>query len=102
MYKTALKSMLSELLRQERFSVIEKMNFIEPKTKKAKEILDKLKISSALIVIKELDENTLLSFRNIPSVSVVKVSELNPLLMMRHENLVLTNDALDKIEEMLG
>lgn len=102
MYKTALKSMLSELLRQERFSVIEKMNFKEPKTKKAKEILDKLKISSALIVIKELDENTLLSFRNIPSVSVVKVSDLNPLLMMRHENLVLTNDALDKIEEMLG
>lgn len=102
MYKTALKSMLSELLRQKRFSVIEKMNFKEPKTKKAKELLDKLKLDSALIVIKEPDKNTLLSFRNIPSVSVVKVSELNPLSLMRHESLVLTNDALEKIGEMLG
>ncbi len=101
MYKAALKSMLSELLRQKRITVIEDLKFTEPKTKRAKELLNKLGLSSALFVTIVLDEFTILSLRNLPGVEVIKASELNPLSMMRYENLVLTCDAVKQIEDML-
>ena len=101
MYKTALKSMLSELLRQKRIVVIENLKFTEPKTKMAKELLTKLGLSSALFVATELDKNTILSLRNLPSVQLIAVSGLNPLSMIKYDNLVLTCDAVKKIEDML-
>ena len=101
MYKAALKSMLSELLRQKRVSVIENLTFEAPKTKKAKELLIQLAIDSALFVAAEVDKNFALSLRNIPSTNVIEVSELNPVSIMQYENLIFTCDALKKIEDLL-
>lgn len=101
MYKAAVKSMLSELLRQKRISVIENLIFEAPKTKKAKELLIQLAIDSALFVTTEVDKNFALSLRNIPSTNVIEVSELNPLSIMQYENLIFTCDAVKKIEDLL-
>ena len=101
MYKTALKSMLSELLRQKRVSVIENLIFEAPRTKKAKELLIQLKVDSALFVTAEVEENSILSLRNIPSTDVIDVSELNPLSIIQYENLIFTCDAVKKIEGLL-
>ena len=101
MYKTALKSMLSELLRQKRVSVIENLIFEAPKTKKAKELLIQLEVDSALFVTAEVEENSILSLRNIPSTDVIEVSELNPLSIIQYENLIFTCDAVKKIEDLL-
>ena len=101
MYKIALRSMLSELLRQKRISIIESLIFEAPKTKKAKELLTQLKIDSALFVTTDLEKNTVLSLRNIPSTEVIEVSELNPLSIMQYENLILTCEAVTKIEDLL-
>ena len=101
MYKTALKSMLSELLRQKRVSVIENLIFEAPRTKKAKELLIQLKVDSALFVTAEVEENSILSLRNIPSTDVIDVSELNPLSIIQYENLIFTCDAVKKIEDLL-
>mgnify|MGYP001382215477 FL=1 len=101
MYKAAVKSMLSELLRQKRISVIENLIFEAPKTKKAKELLIQLAIDSALFVTTEVDKNFALSLRNIPSTNVIEVSELNPLSIMQYENLIFTCEAVKKIEDLL-
>ena len=101
MYKTALRSMLSELLRQKRISIIESLVFEAPKTKKAKELLTQLKVDSALFITTDLEKNTVLSLRNIPSTEVIEVSELNPLSIMQYENLIFTCDAVTKIEDLL-
>ena len=101
MYKAALKSMLSELLRKKRVYVIENLIFEAPKTKKAKELLIQLAIDSALFVAAEVDKNFALSLRNIPSTNVIEVPELNPLSIMQYENLIFTCDAVKKIEDLL-
>ncbi len=101
MYKSALRSMLSELLRQKRVSVIENLIFEAPKTKKAKELLIQLEVDSALFVTAEIEENFALSLRNIPYTDVIEVSELNPLAIMQYENLIFTCDAVNKIEDLL-
>lgn len=101
MYKTALRSMLSELLRQKRVSVVEDLIFEAPKTKKAKELLTQLKVDSALFVATGLEKNSVLSLRNIPAIELIEASELNPLSIMQYENLVLTYDAVRKIEDLL-
>ena len=72
MYKTALRSMLSELLRQKRISIIESLVFEAPKTKKAKELLTQLKVDSTLFITTDLEKNTVLSLRNIPSLRLLK------------------------------
>ena len=101
MYKTALKSMLSELLRQKRVSVIENLIFEAPRTKKAKELLIQLEVDSALFVTAEVEENSILSLRNIPRTDVIDVSKLNPLSIIQYENLIFTCDAVKKIEDLL-
>ena len=102
MYRGALKSILSELVRQERLVVVDKLDASEPKTKAMVEKLGKLGIANGLIVTEAMDENLYLSARNIAKVDVIDVSGVNPLDLVRYEKVLVTVDALKKIEENLA
>nr|WP_126457352.1 50S ribosomal protein L4 [Sulfuriflexus mobilis] len=103
MYRGAIKSILSELLRQERLVVVDKFDTEAPKTKEVTDKLGKLGIvDNVLIVTEAMDENLYLSARNIPKVDVIDVSGVNPLDLVRFDKVLVTVDALKKIEENLA
>ena len=78
MYRGAMKSILSELARQERLIIIDELDIDKPKTKDMLERLDAMGLKEVLIVTAELTENLFLSCRNIPHVDVIDTHELDP------------------------
>ncbi len=102
MYQKAMASILSELVRQERLVVIDELKLKEPKTKELKGILDKLGFEKALIVIAGDDKNVYLSSRNLVGVDVCDVSQIDPVRLVGAEKIVLTVDAVKKLEERLS
>lgn len=102
MYRGALRSILSELARQERLAVVGGLELDEPKTKALLERLDKLGGTDALIVVAEVERNLALAARNLPHVDVVTVAEINPVNLLRHERVIASVDAVRRIEEWLA
>ena len=101
MYRAAIKSILSELLRQERLVAITTPKLTEPKTKLMANYLKDLQIEKALIIVDELDTNLYLSARNIPHLEVVTVKEINPVMLLRSERVAITPEAFKLIEEWM-
>lgn len=101
MVRAAYASMFSELARQERLHVVEDFEVSEPKTKQALEHLNKLSLSSALIITEEADKNLYLSVRNLPNVDVTEIGGLDPVSLLKYKDVVVTKDALQAIEEWL-
>lgn len=102
MFRAGIRSILSELLRQDRLVVA---NDILPTSPKTKDFVDKLKGLNArriLIVVDTIDQNLALASRNIPYVEVVEANNLNPVLLVSAEKVVATSGALKKIEEHLA
>lgn len=105
MYRGALQSILSELVRQERLIVVkhEDLSMSAPKTK---ELLSKLEgyeaTDGALILVNIWDDNLFLSARNIPKVDVKAVDNIDPVSLIKHKRVLITEDAVKKIEEVLG
>lgn len=102
MYRGAMSSILSELIRQNRLQVVNDFALTEPKTKTLVAKLKELNLSRVLIVVKEIDENLYLSSRNIPNVAVKEASSVNPVQLLKFDNVLMTVDALRKLEEVLG
>ncbi|MCM3757775.1 50S ribosomal protein L4 [Sporosarcina aquimarina] len=101
--RLALRSALSSKVRDEEMVVLEALAFDAPKTKEFTKVLKDLSISKkALFVTADLDETVALSARNIPGISVVTANGINVLDLVGHDQLVLTKDAVKKIEEVLG
>lgn len=101
MYRAAIKSILSELLRQERLVAITTPKLTEPKTKLMANYLKDLQIEKALIIVDELDTNLYLSARNIPHLEVATVKEINPVMLLRSERVAITPEAFKLIEEWM-
>jgi len=101
MYRAAIRSILSELLRQERLVAITTPKLAEPKTKLIASYLKDLKLEKALIIVDELDTNLYLSARNIPHLEVVTVKEINPVMLLRSERVAVTPEAFKLIEEWM-
>lgn len=101
MVRAAYASMFSELVRQERIRVVESFEVTEPKTKQALEQLDKLSVSSALVITEEADQNLYLAVRNLPHVDVTEIGGLDPVSLVKYDHVVVTKDALAAIEEWL-
>mgnify|MGYP003342281330 FL=1 len=101
MYRAAIKSILSELLRQERLVAITTPKLTEPKTKLMANYLKDLQLEKALIIVDELDTNLYLSARNIPHLEVVTVKEINPVMLLRSERVAITPEAFKLIEEWM-
>lgn len=103
MYRAAMQVILSELVRQERLVVVEKMVAETPKTKAfVAQLADQGLTDGALIIADEVEQNLYLASRNIPKVEVVDVAGIDPVSLVAFDKVVVTVDALKKIEEMLG
>ncbi len=102
MYRAALSSMLSELLRQERLLLVDKFAVDAPKTRELTDRLGKLGLDNVLIVSDDPDVNLYLSARNLHKVDVSDVASLNPLGLIQHDKVLMTVEAAKKIEEMLS
>ena len=102
MYRGAMQSILSELIRQERLVVIEDFSVAEPKTKEVQARLNDLNLDSVLVVMEEVDQNLYLGSRNLRQVDVIDVQGVNPVNLIGYEKVLFTVAALKKAEEMLG
>ena len=101
-YRAALRSILSELVRQERLLVVDRLEVAEPRTKRLVELLDGFGVEDMLLVVDELDENTYLASRNLHRVGVCDVEALDPVSLIGYEKVLMTEGALRKIEERLS
>ena len=102
MYRAAIKSIFSELVRQNRLVAIEKPVLEKPKTKEIANFLKEFSLSKVLIIIDELDMNLYLSARNIPNVDVITVKEINPVNLIKSHKVAVTSKALKQIEEWIN
>ena len=102
MYRAAIRSILSELVRQERLLVIDNFDMDKPRTKELAEKLNKLGVSKGLIVTAELSEPLYLSARNIPNIGICDVTAIDPVSLVGYDKIVMTVDAVKKIEESLA
>ena len=102
MYRGAIQSILSELVRQERLIVVEEFAVSAPKTKELVGKLKELDAKEALIVTEEIDENLFLASRNLHKVDVRDVQALDPVSLIGFDKVVMTVAAVKKVEEMLG
>ncbi len=101
--RLALLSALSTKVRDEEIIVLDGLTFDAPKTKEFTKVLKDLSIDrKALFVTADLDEAVALSARNIPGISVITANGINVLDLVAHDKLVITKDAVQKIEEVLG
>lgn len=107
MFRGALRAIFSELIKQNRLLVIDKMTVDEPKTKALISKLHTLQTKESaakniLIVSEKLETNIVLAARNIPVVSVCNRNALSPVDLIAHEMIIIESEALKKIEETLS
>lgn len=101
MYRGAVRSILSELARLERLLICDDLKLETPKTKELATRLGKFDQESILIVCDTLDENLILSSRNLPSVLVIEAREIDPVSLVGFELVVMTSAAVKQIEDWL-
>jgi len=102
MYRGALRSILSELLRQGRLVTVAEFKVDQPKTQALLEKLKKLEMPDVLIVTDAPNNNLVLAARNLPGVDVRMVGAADPVSLIRHAKVILTQGAVKKFEEMLA
>ena len=102
MYKVAMKSIMSELIRKKRVTAIDKIELKEIKTKEVYNLLKKHKLQSVLIVTNSIDEKLFLSARNLKDVGIATVDYLDPALMLSFKNILIVKDALEGFEKRFG
>ncbi|MDO8990812.1 MAG: 50S ribosomal protein L4 [Sideroxyarcus sp.] len=102
MYRAGLASIFSQLVRDDRLSVIETLSVEAPKTKLLAEKIKAMGLDRVLIITDSLDENLYLSSRNLPNVLVVEAHQADPVSLVRFPKVLVTRGAIAKIEEMLA
>lgn len=102
MYRQALRSIFSELAREKRLLVLESLKIEKPKTKLFKEQLKSVGLEqSVLLIMEPVDINVYLAARNLVGFDVVGVDEIDPVSLIKFEKIVMTPEAVKKIEEWL-
>jgi len=102
MYQGALRSMLSELVRQDRLVVVDSIALAAPKTKLLASKLKEWALDSVLIVTDAIDEKLALASRNLPHVNVVTAAAVDPVSLVRHDKVLMTVGAVKQLEERLA
>ena len=102
MYRAGMASILSQLVREERLSVIDAFNVEQPKTKLLAGKLAAMGLAEVLILTDKLDENLYLSSRNLPNVLVLEARHADPVSLMRFEKVLVTRAAVKHLEEALA
>lgn len=101
-YRSAIRSILSELLRQQRLVVVEEFAVDSPKTRQLVEKLKQMDMDNVLIVSDEADENLYLAARNLPQVDVCDTEIVDPVSLVRFDKVLMTVGALRRFEEKLS
>jgi len=102
MYRAAMRSVFSELARSGRLTVVDSIPVSAPKAKELRTALKDWDLADALIIDANDNDNLHLAGRNFPNVSTTDVDGINPWIMLRHNNVVMTADAVKKVEERLA
>jgi large subunit ribosomal protein L4 len=102
MYRAAMRSILSELVRQERLVAVESIGVDAPKTKELAGKLAELGLDKVLIVTDAADDNLYLAARNLPGVAVCDAASADPVSLIGFDKVLMTTAALGKIEERLS
>jgi large subunit ribosomal protein L4 len=102
MYRAGICSILSQLARDGRLSVIEELSVEAPKTKLLAQKQKNMGLDSVLVITDSLDENLMLAARNLPNVLVVEPRQADPMSLVFFKKVLITKPALAKIEEMLA
>ena len=102
MYRAALRSVLSELIRQERVVIVESLEIEAPKTKLLAKILKDLSLDNVLVLNEAFDEKLYLAARNLPNVGICDAASIDPVVLIRFEKVLMTLPALKLIEERLS
>ena len=102
MYRAGIRSILSQLAREDRVAVVDTFTLESPKTKLAAAKLKSLGLDSVLIITDNVDENVYLATRNLPHVAVVEPRYADPLSLIHYKKVLITKPAIAQLEEMLG
>jgi large subunit ribosomal protein L4 len=102
MYRGAMVSILSELVRQKRLIVVKSLSIEEPKTKLLLVKLKELEVSDVLIISEDVDQKLYLASHNIPKVEVRDAQGIDPVSLVNFENVIITEAAIKQLEERLG
>ncbi len=103
MYRAGLASILSQLVREERLSVIDNLALDSPKTKQFAQKIKAYGLTGTVLVVTDnLDDNVYLSSRNLHDVLVLETREVDPVSLVRFKNVLLTKGAVTQFEEILG
>ena len=102
MYRAAMQSMVSQLVREDRLFAVESLELTAPKTKLLISKLAEFGLTRALILVEAYDEKLFLAARNVPHVDVMPVASLDPLSLIKHDKVIATVGALRLLEQRLG
>ncbi len=101
-YRAAMRSILSELVRQDRLVVADDFSVSEPKTKHLVKKMQDMKIDDVLLVTDQMDENLILASRNLYHVGIIEADEINPVSLIGFNTVVVTSAAVKQLEEKLA
>ena len=101
MFRAGMASILSQLAREDRIRVVDEFKVDQPKTKMLAQKVKALGFDEVLVLTDEVDQNLLLSSRNLANVQVMSVRNANPLALVRSARVLLTKSAVAKLEELL-
>ena len=99
MYKGALNCIFNELLKRKRLHLTDKLSLSDKKTKLGKKLLNDLKITNALFITSIENVNAFFSLRNIKNVTIIDHKEINPYILMKHDNVVIDKNILEHIKK---
>jgi large subunit ribosomal protein L4 len=102
MYRVALRSILSELVRQERLLVVDGFGVDDPKTKGLVAKLRDMGLTDVLIVLESLEDNLLLAARNLYHVDVRGIADIDPVSLVGYDKVLISSGALTQLEERLA
>ena len=100
MYRAGIASILSQLAREDRIRVVEKFSVDQPKTKLLAQKVKSMGFDEVLVITDALDENLMLSSRNLANVEIMDVKHANPVSLVRYPTVIVTKAAVAKLEEM--
>jgi large subunit ribosomal protein L4 len=101
-FRSAIKAILSELVRQERLVIVDDLKLAEPKARLARELLNSLGVNTGLLVDAEPEANLYLGARNLAGVFVLAADRLDPVSLVGAEKVVMTRSAVEKVQEWLA
>jgi large subunit ribosomal protein L4 len=102
MFRAGLAAILSQLAREGRLAVVEDFALNAPKTRLLAKKVKEMGLENVLIITDKLDENLILSARNLPNILVIEPKQADPVSLLRFNNTLITKGAVAKIEEMLA